>query len=86
MVFFCCNLQIPVEQQGDGPEKKITRLAIGVDGGFDPDAGRKKFDIKDTQQIVILPEFVTIPWPNDNLPEKVWIYIYSICISSWWFF
>lgn len=60
-----------MDQQGDGPEKKITRLAIGVDGGFDPDAGRKKYDIKDHQHIVILPEFVTIPWPNDDLPEKV---------------
>ncbi|XP_034242977.1 ubiquitin carboxyl-terminal hydrolase 5 [Thrips palmi] len=65
------KIPIPVDQQGDGPEKKITRLAIGVDGGFDPDSGRKKFDIKDHQQIVILPEFVTIPWPNDDLPDKI---------------
>lgn len=60
-----------MDQQGDGPEKKITRLAIGVDGGFDPDSGRKKFDVKDHYQIVILPDFATIPWPNDSLPEKV---------------
>ncbi|KAE8747199.1 hypothetical protein FOCC_FOCC006066 [Frankliniella occidentalis] len=65
------KIPIPVDQQGDGPEKKITRLAIGVDGGFDPDAGRKKFDIKETQEIVILPDFVSIPWPNDDIPDKV---------------
>ncbi|KAJ1526653.1 hypothetical protein ONE63_008237 [Megalurothrips usitatus] len=65
------KIPIPVDQQGDGPEKKITRLAIGVDGGFDPDASRKKYDIKDHQQIVILPDFVTIPWPNEDLPDKI---------------
>lgn len=65
------KIPIPVDQQGDGPEKKITRLAIGVDGGFDPDSGRKKFEIKDHYQIIVLPEFVNIPWPNDSLPEKI---------------
>jgi ubiquitin carboxyl-terminal hydrolase 5/13 len=28
--------------QGDGPEKKITRLAIGIDGGFNPELMAKK--------------------------------------------
>jgi len=44
-------------------------LAIGLEGGFDP--SKKKFEIKETHQIVILPDFITIPWPSDNLPEKV---------------
>ncbi|XP_044270972.1 ubiquitin carboxyl-terminal hydrolase 5 [Tribolium madens] len=57
--------------QGDGPEKKITRLAIGVDGGFDPEAMSKKFEFEDTYNVVILPAFSTIPWPNAELPQIV---------------
>lgn len=57
--------------QGDGPEKKITRLAIGVEGGFDADSSRKKFEFVDKYSIIVLPGFVTIPWPDSNFPELV---------------
>ncbi|XP_041979608.1 ubiquitin carboxyl-terminal hydrolase 5 [Aricia agestis] len=66
--------KIPIpeaEKTGDGPEKKITRLAIGVEGGFDPDCGKSKYDIVDHYSVVVLPGFHTFPWPNDNLPEVV---------------
>ncbi|XP_023941871.2 ubiquitin carboxyl-terminal hydrolase 5 isoform X2 [Bicyclus anynana] len=59
------------EQTGDGPEKKITRLAIGVEGGFDPDCGKPKFTYTDHYNVVVLPGFHTFPWPNDTLPEVV---------------
>ncbi|XP_050684995.1 ubiquitin carboxyl-terminal hydrolase 5 isoform X1 [Leptidea sinapis] len=59
------------EQTGDGPEKKITRLAIGVEGGFDPDSGKPKFTYTDHYNVVVLPGFHTFPWPNDALPEVV---------------
>ncbi|KAL3284236.1 hypothetical protein HHI36_018399 [Cryptolaemus montrouzieri] len=61
----CC------QQQGDGPEKKITRLAIGVEGGFAADAGCKKYEYTDHCSIVVLPMFTTISWPNVDLPEIV---------------
>ena len=64
-------LQIPTEQQRDGPEKKITRLAIGVEGGFDPDSGKKKFEYEESYSIVVLPDFVRIPWPDTHLPDVV---------------
>lgn len=68
----CC------QQQGDGPEKKITRLAIGVEGGFSADSG-KKYEYTDHCSIVILPSHTTIPWPNSDLPEIVRInYILKI--------
>ncbi|CAH2095956.1 unnamed protein product [Euphydryas editha] len=66
--------KIPIpepEQTGDGPEKKITRLAIGVEGGFDPDCGKPKFTYTDHYNIVVLPGFHTFPWPNDSLPDVV---------------
>lgn len=66
--------KIPVpepEQTGDGPEKKITRLAIGVEGGFDPSCGKPKYTFTDHYSVVVLPGFHTFPWPNPNLPECV---------------
>lgn len=59
------------EQTGDGPEKKITRLAIGVEGGFDPDSGKAKYTYTDHYNVVVLPGFHTFPWPNPELPEVV---------------
>jgi ubiquitin carboxyl-terminal hydrolase 5/13 len=57
--------------QGDGPEKKITRLAIGIDGGFNPELMAKKFEFEDFYNIIILPSFTTLPWPNTELPPIV---------------
>ncbi|KAI4471556.1 ubiquitin carboxyl-terminal hydrolase [Holotrichia oblita] len=62
--------EIPSTSQGDGPEKKITRLAIGVEGGFDPDSGRK-FEYVDFFNVVVMPNFTTFSWPNTSLPEVV---------------
>ncbi|XP_067009453.2 ubiquitin carboxyl-terminal hydrolase 5 [Anabrus simplex] len=59
------------QQQGDGPERKITRLAIGVEGGFDPDSGKKKYIYNDTYHIVILPSFDSLPYPDPTLPQIV---------------
>ncbi|XP_060519311.1 ubiquitin carboxyl-terminal hydrolase 5 [Cylas formicarius] len=64
--------------QGDGPEKKITRLAIGVVGGFDPDGGKKKFDLIDHYKVVVLPGFVSFDWPNEDLPEIVKLSVEAI--------
>ncbi|KDR23210.1 ubiquitin carboxyl-terminal hydrolase 5 [Zootermopsis nevadensis] len=63
--------EVPSEQQGDGPEKKITRLAIGVEGGFDPDSCKKKFEYVESYSIVVLPDFVSVPWPSSQLPKIV---------------
>ncbi|XP_043283327.1 ubiquitin carboxyl-terminal hydrolase 5 [Venturia canescens] len=57
------------EQRGDGPAKKITRLAIGTPGGFTPD--QPKYTFEETFQIVVLPNFETVPYPSDNLPDQV---------------
>lgn len=49
-----------------GPERKITRLAIGYEGGADSNS--KKYVYKDTYHIVVVPEMIQIAYPNDNLP------------------
>ncbi|XP_022900127.2 ubiquitin carboxyl-terminal hydrolase 5 [Onthophagus taurus] len=70
--------EIPSSPQGDGPEKKITRLAIGVEGGFNPETSKKKYEIENFYNIVVLPGFVTIPWPNNNLPKEVIVSVTTI--------
>lgn len=66
------KIEIPTDVQTEGPEKKITRLAIGVEGGFDPDANKRKFEHKDHYNIVVFPDAVKIPYPNADLPILVW--------------
>ncbi|CAL0299025.1 unnamed protein product [Lupinus luteus] len=51
----------------DRPLKKPTLLAIGVDGGFD----NNDTEYEETRSIVILPQYVSLPFPSVELPEKV---------------
>ncbi|KAG5255076.1 ubiquitin carboxyl-terminal hydrolase [Salix suchowensis] len=50
----------------DRPLKKPTHLAIGVDGGFD----NNEPEYEETHNTVILPDYVTLPFPSVELPEK----------------
>lgn len=59
------------EVQADGPEKKITRLAIGVEGGFNPTENNRKYEYKDHLSIVVFPNAVKVPYPNIDLPLLV---------------
>lgn len=52
-------------------EKKVTRLAIGVQGGFEADPLAKKYETRKNFSVVILPQLTIVPWPNDVLPDKV---------------
>lgn len=61
---------LPPEKELE-PEKKIARLAIGMEGGFNPDVNKRKYEYEETNSIVILPEFDVILLPNDELPEIV---------------
>ncbi|XP_035728148.1 ubiquitin carboxyl-terminal hydrolase 5-like [Vespa mandarinia] len=72
--------EIVSDQKGDGPEKKITRLAIGTSGGFTPD--QQKYTYHEEYKIVILPKFTEIPYPKDGLPEQIEIAIKSILESD----
>jgi ubiquitin carboxyl-terminal hydrolase 5/13 len=39
----------------------------GIDGGFD----NNEAEYEETHNIVILPSYVTLPFPSVELPEKV---------------
>nr|CAG4634620.1 EOG090X0181 [Alona affinis] len=62
---------IPEEKSSElEPEKKITRLAIGVDGGFQLDS-QPKYEFEEKHSVAIFPGPVMIPLPNANLPMQV---------------
>lgn len=71
------KIELPATKDGtatstaDGPEKKITRLAIGVEGGFDPNEAKQKYEYKNHCKIVVYPNGVKIPYPNIDLPLLV---------------
>lgn len=67
------KIEIPgsTEVPTEGPEKKITRLAIGVEGGFDPNENKHKYEYKDHLSIVVFPNGVKVPYPNIDLPLLV---------------
>ncbi|KAH8302678.1 hypothetical protein KR044_009390 [Drosophila immigrans] len=55
-----------------GPERKITRLAIGVEGGYNETDMAKKYEIKDTYSIVVAPQLANkLPYPDPELPMRV---------------
>ncbi|XP_023247386.1 ubiquitin carboxyl-terminal hydrolase 5 isoform X2 [Copidosoma floridanum] len=59
-----CLDQASLLESVGGPDKKITRLAIGTPGGFNPNL--QKYIYKEEYALVILPEFITIPYSDDD--------------------
>lgn len=64
------KIQIPQNESEEGPEKKITRLAIGLEGGLQ-DNSTKKYNYEDSFNVVVFPSQTKIPFPNENLPSVV---------------
>ena len=51
------------------PAEKVSRLAIGVDGGFNPDA--KRYDYDESNTLVVMPGFITLSLENPDVPLAV---------------
>ncbi|XP_021287815.1 ubiquitin carboxyl-terminal hydrolase 14 isoform X2 [Herrania umbratica] len=62
----------------DRPSKKPTLLAIGIDGGFD----NNEPEYEETHSIVILPNYVALPFPSVELPEKVRLAVDAILMAE----
>lgn len=66
-------LHIRTQPLSDTPNEaaseKPTRLAIGVEGGFD--GGQDKQQIEETLSVVAMSELTSAPWPNDQFPPQV---------------
>ena len=61
---------IPQDAAEQEPEKKITRLAIGVEGGFQLDSSAK-YEIQEKQAIAVFPGSLAIELPHPGLPMLV---------------
>lgn len=64
--------EIPAEKR----QEEVTRLAIGVPGGFSLD--ETKYEYETEYRVVVLPENVSIPYPNNDLPMIVGLAIQGI--------
>lgn len=59
------------DDSNNGPVRKITRLAIGLEGGYN-DKDTENYEIKETLSIVVMPNIgVKITYPNADLPNIV---------------
>ncbi|CAL9150454.1 unnamed protein product [Musa hybrid cultivar] len=70
--------QRPKPVPEDRPLKKPTLLAIGVDGGFD----HEETEYEETYSIVMLPDYMSLPFPSVELPEKVRLAVDAILIAE----
>ncbi|GER56538.1 ubiquitin carboxyl-terminal hydrolase [Striga asiatica] len=61
----------------DRPSKKPTLLAIGVEGGFD----NNEPEYEKNYEVVILPDYVTLPFPSVELPEKVRLAVDAVIMN-----
>lgn len=50
------------------PEPKITRLAIGLDGGFKTKDDQTECEFENAYSIVVFPEKERISYPNNDIP------------------
>ncbi|PIA31158.1 hypothetical protein AQUCO_05200036v1 [Aquilegia coerulea] len=63
----------------DRPLKKPTLLAIGMDGGFE---NKESAEYVETHSIVILPDFVSLPFPSIEFPEKVRLAVDAVLLAD----
>jgi len=57
----------------------VTKLAIGVEGGFQTD--EKRFTFQEHNSVVVLPGWDNFPLPNPELPEIV-SFVFSLMIKG----
>lgn len=62
----------------DRPLKKPTLLAIGIEGGFD----NSEAEYEETYNIVLFPDYITLPFPSVELPEKVRLAVDTILMAE----
>uniref|UniRef100_A0A2P2L4Y0 Ubiquitin carboxyl-terminal hydrolase n=4 Tax=Rhizophora mucronata TaxID=61149 RepID=A0A2P2L4Y0_RHIMU len=62
----------------DRPLKKPTLLAIGIEGGFENN--EPQYD--EAHSVIILPDYITLPFPSVELPEKVRLAVDAILMAE----
>jgi ubiquitin carboxyl-terminal hydrolase 5/13 len=72
--------KIPKPEQPEAEKLEVTKLAIGVEGGFD--TGEEKFDYEKTNFLALMPDKVLIPLPQQDLPELISMVVDGIMKAS----
>lgn len=62
------------------PQEKPTKLAIGVEGGFQTDD--KKFTFEEHNSVVVLPDWKIFPLPDPDLPQLVQMSVTGILAAE----
>lgn len=57
-----------LDKPGSSDTIKPKRLAIGLEGGFDPNGPDGDFRFEDTYSVLLMPKRIHIPLPNPDLP------------------
>ena len=65
----CCTLQVPLSQEELEGQAKVDKLALGVAGGFNPDAAKHR--VEERYFLAVVPNQLRIPLPCPDLPELV---------------
>ncbi|XP_046375139.2 ubiquitin carboxyl-terminal hydrolase 5-like [Haliotis rufescens] len=73
------RIEIPQTEEAE-PQVKPTKLAIGVEGGFQVD--EKKFRFEETTSVVVMPNHLEIAVPNPDLPDAVQISVATILMAE----
>jgi ubiquitin carboxyl-terminal hydrolase 5/13 len=71
---------VKVKETEAEPEKKVTKMAIGVEGGFDVNGsiGRGwKVETEDHYQLAVFPGPKVVPYPHPDTPEML-----NMCVSQ----
>ena len=70
------------DDQADHPKKKITKLAIGLEGGFNPETPADHFEVQEIRSLVIVPGFVRLQLDDADLPPQVTESVQGILSAS----
>ena len=49
--------------------EKVSRMAIGVPGGFNPD--EKKYEFSEENSVVLMPDFKSFPLGDPDIPLAI---------------
>ena len=72
--------KIPKPDKPEAEKEAVTKLAIGVEGGFD--TGEEKFEYEKTNFLALMPDKILIPLPQQELPELISMVVEGIMKAS----
>ena len=72
--------KIPKPEKPEEEKADPTKLAIGVEGGFD--TGEEKFEYEKSSFLALMPDKILVPLPQQELPELISMVVDGIMKAS----